>query len=58
MNEEKSLVVFEIKPDFNWDSEDGQLMNIILNMSGGLEYKYLSEQEKELLKKNGYKAEE
>ena len=47
----------EIPKDFDWKSENGQVMNLLLNMSGGLKEEHLSEDEKALLKKHGYKFE-
>ncbi len=37
------------------ESEEARLQNLMLNMMGGLEYKDLTVEEKELLHKNGYK---
>lgn len=48
------MFVVEIPPNFDWNAADGKLLNLMLNMSAGLEYKYLSEEEKELLMKHGF----
>ena len=39
------------------NSEEGKLQNLLLNMMGGLRFEDLSDEEKELLKRNGYNPE-
>lgn len=53
------MTIVEISPNAaifsNPDSEEAELQNLMLNIMGGLEYRDLSEEEKALLQKHGYK---
>ncbi len=41
----------------NPDSDEGRFQNLLLNMLSGLEWKHLSEEEKELCRRHGYDGE-
>lgn len=53
MEDETKGSILELKgdTDFDWDSEEGQYLNLMLNVSGGLSMMALSEEEKALVKR-------
>lgn len=53
MKDQTRGFILELKndTDFDWNSEEGQYLNLMLNLSGGLRVEYLSEEEKALIKR-------
>lgn len=53
------MIIVELKPDAalfsDPQSEEAEIQNLMLNMIGGLRYENLTQDEKNLLEKHGYK---